>query len=168
MFNNGWTPKILNGIYSINLKLKIKDKKGKITRNERKLTCSERIPVRSHRTRWRGTIKMSWWRHQMGTFSALLAPWAGNSPVTGEFRHKGQWHGALVFSLVCAWTNGWINNRDAGGLRRQCAHYDVTVMPWLQMTFYLRMNKPMSKQSWGWWFETPSRSLWRHCNGDAL
>ena len=124
--------------------------------------------MRSHRTRWRGTIKMSWWRHQMGTFSALLAPWAGNSPVTGEFRHKGQWHGALVFSLVCAWTNGWINNRDAGDLRRQCAHYDVTVMPWLQMTFYLRMNKPMSKQSWGWWFETPSRSLWRHCNGDAL
>ena len=31
--------------------------------------------------------------------------------------------------------------------------------------FYdLRLNKPLSKQSWGWWFETPSRSLWRHCN----
>ena len=31
--------------------------------------------------------------------------------------------------------------------------------------FYLRLNKRFSKQSWGWWFETPSRSLWRHCNG---
>ena len=31
--------------------------------------------------------------------------------------------------------------------------------------FYLRLEKPLSKQSWGWWFETPSRSLWRHCNG---
>ena len=30
--------------------------------------------------------------------------------------------------------------------------------------FDLRFNKRLSKQSWGWWFETPSRSLWRHCN----
>ena len=30
--------------------------------------------------------------------------------------------------------------------------------------FDLRPNKRLSKQSWGWWFETPSRSLWRHCN----
>ena len=32
-----------------------------------------------------------------------------------------------------------------------------------------RLNKRLSKQSWGWWFETPSRSLWRHrnvCSGD--
>ena len=33
--------------------------------------------------------------------------------------------------------------------------------------FDLRLNKRMSKQSWGWWFETPSCSLWRHCN-DAV
>ena len=31
--------------------------------------------------------------------------------------------------------------------------------------FDLRPNKRLSKQSWGWWFETPSRPLWRHCNG---
>ena len=30
--------------------------------------------------------------------------------------------------------------------------------------FHLRLNKRLSKQSKGWWFETPSRSLWRHCN----
>ena len=30
--------------------------------------------------------------------------------------------------------------------------------------FDLRLNKRLNKQSWGWWFETPSRSLWRHCN----
>ena len=29
--------------------------------------------------------------------------------------------------------------------------------------FYLRLNKRLSKQSWGWWFETPSHPLWRHC-----
>ena len=32
------------------------------------------------------------------------------------------------------------------------------------VSFDLRLNKRLSKQSWGWWFETPSRSLWRHCN----
>ena len=31
--------------------------------------------------------------------------------------------------------------------------------------FDLRLNKRLSKQSWGWWFETLSRPLWRHCNG---
>ena len=41
---------------------------------------------------------------------------------------KGQWRGALMFSLICAWTNGWANNRDAGDLRFHCAHYDVTAM----------------------------------------
>ena len=42
--------------------------------------------------------------------------------------HKGQWRGALMFSLICA------------------------------------VNKRLSKQSWGWWFETQSHSLWHHCN----
>ena len=48
------------------------------------------------------------------------------SPVNSP--HKGQWRQPLIFSLICAWTNGWVNNRDAGDLRRHRAHYDVTVM----------------------------------------
>ena len=48
------------------------------------------------------------------------------SPVNSP--HKGQWHGALMFSLICAWINGWINNREAGDLRSHRAHYDVIVM----------------------------------------
>ena len=47
---------------------------------------------------------------------------------TGHRWNKGQWRGALKFSLICAWTNGWVNNRDAGNLRRHGTHYDVTVM----------------------------------------
>ena len=62
----------------------------------------------------------------MGTFSALLAICAGNSPVTGEFPNKGQWCGALMFSLI--WINGWVNNGGVGDLKRHCAHYDATVM----------------------------------------
>ena len=34
--------------------------------------------------------------------------------------------------------------------------------------FDLRLNKRSSKQSWGWWFETPPWSLWRHCNGKSI
>ena len=48
------------------------------------------------------------------------------SPVNSP--HKSQWRGALMFSLICAWTNGWVNSRGAGDLRRHCAHYNVTVM----------------------------------------
>ena len=42
--------------------------------------------------------------------------------------HKGQWRGALMFSLICVWINGWVHNREAGDLRRYHAHYDVIVM----------------------------------------
>ena len=74
---------------------------------------------------------VSWWRHPiLETFSALLALYAGNSPVTGEFPHKGQWRGTLMFSLICAWICGWVNNREAGDLRRHSAHYGIIVM-WL-------------------------------------
>ena len=41
---------------------------------------------------------------------------------------KGQWRGALMFSLICPWTNSWGNNWDAGDLRRHRAHYDVIVV----------------------------------------
>ena len=48
------------------------------------------------------------------------------SPVDSP--HKGQWRGASMFSMICAWTNGWANNRFAGDLRRHRTHYDVIVM----------------------------------------
>ena len=48
------------------------------------------------------------------------------SPVNS--RHKGQWRGALMFSLICVWINAWVNNPEAGDLRRYRAHYDVIVM----------------------------------------
>ena len=83
--------------------------------------------------RW--DISPPWWRHQMETFSALLAICARNSSVTGEFPTQGQWRGAVMFSLIYDWINGWVNNCEAGDLRRHHAHYDVTVMnqaynPW--------------------------------------
>ena len=65
----------------------------------------------------------TWWRHQMKSFSALLILCSGNSPVA-----KGQWRGALMFSMICAWINGWVNNDETSDLGRRRAHYDVIVM----------------------------------------
>ena len=48
------------------------------------------------------------------------------SPVNSS--HKGQWRGAVMFTLICARINGWVNNREAGDLRRHRGHYDVSVM----------------------------------------
>ena len=42
--------------------------------------------------------------------------------------HNGQWRGALTLSLICARINGWVNNGEAGDLRRHRVHYDVIVM----------------------------------------
>ena len=72
-----------------------------------------------------------WWRHQMETFSALLALCAGNSPAIGEFSAQ------------------------------------MPVRRAFDVFFDLRLNKRLSKHSWGWWFEPPSRSLWRHGNGNV-
>ena len=47
------------------------------------------------------------------------------SPVNSS--HKGQWRGALIYSLICVWINCWVNNREAGDLRRYRAHFDVIV-----------------------------------------
>ena len=68
----------------------------------------------------------------METFSALLAISAGNSPVSGEFP------AALIFSLICVWIKGWVNNREAGGLRRYRAHYDGY---WIKFKIYLLQFK---------------------------
>ena len=77
---------------------------------------------------WKAFPCHTWWRHQMETFSALLAICAGNSPVSGEFPAQ----------------------------RPVTRGFDVF--------FDLRLNKRLGKQSWGWWLETLSCSLWRQSN----
>ena len=71
----------------------------------------------------------------MATFSALLALCAGIHWLPVNSPHKGQWRGALMLSLICAWISGWVNHREAGDLRRHRAHYDVIVMRWLTVVW---------------------------------
>ena len=97
---------------------------------------------------------LSWLRHQMETFSALLALVRGiyRSPVNSP--HKGQWRGALMLSLICIWINGWVNNREASDLRRHRAHYDVIVMgpgvPYIGPTISIKGPCGMSRTSRGY------------------
>ena len=52
----------------------------------------------------------------------------GNSPVTGELPSQRPVTRSFDLYLICAWTNGWVNNRQAGDLRRQRAYYYVIDM----------------------------------------
>ena len=78
------------------------------------------------------SCNITWWRHQMETFSALLVFCAGNSPVNGE----------LPAQRPVAW------------------NFDVF--------FDLCLKQLLSKQWRGRWFETPPRSLWRHCHEQVI
>ena len=68
------------------------------------------------------------WRHQMETFSTLLALCEVNPPVTDGFPSQRPVTRSLDVFIICVWTNGWANNRDAGDLTCHRTHYDVTVM----------------------------------------
>ena len=70
-----------------------------------------------------------WWRHQMETFSALLAICGGNSPVTGEFPAQRPVSRSFDIFFVMRLNKRLSNNGEAGDLRRYGAHYDVAVMP---------------------------------------
>ena len=73
-------------------------------------------------------FNVSWWRHQMETFFALLALCAGNSPVTDEFPSQGPVTRCSDIFFICPWISVGVNNRGVGDLRRHWAHYDVNVM----------------------------------------
>ena len=60
---------------------------------------------------------------------------------------KGQWRGPFRFSLICAWINGWVNNREAGDLRRHRTDYDVIVMEAV-----MSLGWPGLAGRYRWWF----------------
>ena len=95
------------------------------------VTHSLSVGCRTDSGAWPLIGSCAWWRHQMKTFSALLAICAGNSPVTGEFPTQRPVTWSFDFYLIWAWMNGWLNNREAVELRRSRANYDDTVMDFM-------------------------------------
>ena len=95
------------------------------------IVCTKENPVRLHNIYICIYIYcfVLWLSFDSARFSTRYWPFVrGNhrSPVNSP--HKGQWRVVLMFSLICARRNAYVNNRDAGDLRIYRAHYDVTVM----------------------------------------
>ena len=94
--------------------------------------CTEKIPIDTYFIHFTCQIHQFYgihddvikWKHFPRNWPFVRE--IHRSPV--NFPHKGQWRGALMFSLNYAWINDWVNNREAGDLRRQHGHYDVIVM----------------------------------------
>ena len=100
------------------------------------------------------------WGHDMETFSTMMTPSNENifrvtGHLCGEF--TGQWRGALLFSFICAWIYGWVNNGEAGDMRRHRAHYDVIAMTLLILCRGIHRPQAHSPQKTGvfsWYSET--------------
>ena len=71
-------------------------------------------------------------RFEYGIFCSIWIRGIHRSPV--DYNPKGRWRAALMLSLICAWTNSWANNRDAGDLRRHRAHVTVMGYPHTPLT----------------------------------
>ena len=74
-----------------------------------------------------------WGENMMTSSNGIIFCVTGH--LCGEFTgprrippYKGQWRGALMLSLICTWTNDWVNYWDAGDLQCHRTHYDITVM----------------------------------------
>ena len=91
-----------------------------------------------------GNMHISWWRHQMETFSALLTLCAGNSPVTGEFPvQRSVTRGFDVFfdlrldrQLSKQWRRWWYETLPLS-LWRHCKvlHVPHVTLPWAETCF---------------------------------
>ena len=90
------------------------------------------LPVLHITSIWRQVLVticlLSWWRHQMETFSALLALCVGNSPATGEFPTQRPVTRSFDDFFDLRLNKQLCKNHEAGDLRRHRAHYDVIVM----------------------------------------
>ena len=105
------------------------------------------------------TSHWSWWRHQMETFSTLLALCAGNSPVTGNSPHKGQWCGALSPSHA-----SWRCDRmsDSTAIFRQACLAEVTDRIRNQV-LVKRLTATSSKITKISWWEMLLNYRWNWC-----
>ena len=102
------------------------------------------------RPKWRYTV-IKIWRHLdvKDDYVTLLEA----SPfVNSWWRHQRK-HFPRYWSFVRGIHRSSVNSSHKGQWREA-----------LIFSLSCALNKRLSKQSWGWWFETPSRSLWRHCN----
>ena len=124
--------KITNILTGINMLLG----KPEIMCDFRYVLCLQLRQIPSSRCRLHHENAHTRWRHQMETFSTLLAICAGNSLVTGEFPIQRPVTRSfdIFFDLRL---NKWlvVNNPEAGDLRRHHVNYDVSVIEYMVCCF---------------------------------
>ena len=130
-----------------------------LTRYSNDVTCSCSAAV---------IVRSAWWLMMKSSNAHFPLCWPfvrgiHRSPVNSP--HKGQCRGAFIFSLICVWTNDWVNNREADNLKRYRTHYDVIVMigdllaiwhqatkiSWLRRLF--GVNQAFSNVIWHIWHD---------------
>ena len=107
------------------------------------------LPPLTTPSHWGGMSTLLLWTHNNDVIKWKHFPryWSfvrglHQSPVNSP--HKSKWRGTFMFSLICVWINGWVNNREAGGFRRHRAHYDVIAMQCLSTPHTISGN------TWSW------------------
>ena len=119
---------------------------------------------KQRRHRWCETPSRSLWRHCNDIVKIRRAyRWLGlNSP------HKSQWRGTM-FSLICAGINCWVNNPEAGDLRRHRTRYEVIVMCDWRVLWKTACNSVNNSKyhetSSSFDIKSPRELLWHHCDG---
>ena len=94
----------------------------------------QRRLILDHVMRWLCTAKSRTWTwcavSMMASSNGYIFRATGVDQLRGPVKslHIGQWRGDLIFSLICSWISGWVNNNKAGDLRRHCAYYDSIVI----------------------------------------
>ena len=129
--------------------------------------CERTLPVTGgfHSQRVSSAEISIWWRHHGGSLhlkdsiSLLMVTWRRE-----ERGHQHPWHYLMTSSnrdnfrgtgpFLRGIYRSQVNSPHKGQWRRA-----------LMFSLIRALNKRFSKQAWGWWFEKPSRSLWRHCHG---
>ena len=122
------------------------------------------VPVRQHRTRW-----------------VYRSPWSAENDAINTTNLVYIWWDVVhSSSLPVPFLHGFMMSSSNANIFRVTDQLckEFTSPRWIPHTkasdvelwcfFDLRLNKRLSEQSWGWWFETLSCPLWHHCNMTML
>ena len=108
------------------------------------------------------------WKHFQSHW--LFVRGSHRSPVNSP--HKAQWRGVLEVFFISAWTHGWVNNREASGLRRHRTHCDIISM-WRKNkahVLYPSVRRRYSKETTIWWNKSQiGKYVWKvsHSTGNS-
>ena len=108
-----------------------------------------KLATSRHVCEWRLQGHTTMMTSSNGNIFRVTGPLCGEFTGPGEFPIQRPVMRSFNVSLICVWINGWVNNREAGDLRRYRAHYDASVMTATQWPLPQCLSRPSGKlNSW--------------------